>query len=204
MKALIASLIRSERAESAAEFAMVLPLLLLFLFGIIDVGRYMWALNMAEKATQMGARYAVVSDPVANVIKTDFVSFGVPGGDPVPTTTFDSATCTNTGNCTVSGTGGVDNSRDSTAFTNIVTWMQKFDGGIQPSNVTVTYQNVGLGYSGDPNGPNVAALTTVAVTGMQFQPMLLFGGTITLPTVKASLTLEDGECSTTGDCGSSN
>jgi len=207
MKAIFASLIRSERAESAAEFAMVLPLLLLFLFGIIDVGRYMWALNTAEKATQMGARYAVVSDPVAKAINTDFVNMGVPGGDPVPTTVFDSATCTSSGNCTVSGTGGIDNSRDDTAFTNIVTWMQKFDGAIQASNVKVTYHNVGLGYSGDPNGPNVAALTTVQVEQMQFQPMLLFGGTITLPTVKASLTLEDGDCSVRTDppdCGSSN
>ena len=68
MRSTLESLMRSDRAASAVEFAMVLPLLLLFLLGIIDVGRYMWALNTAEKATQMGARYAVVSDPVANVI----------------------------------------------------------------------------------------------------------------------------------------
>jgi hypothetical protein len=82
--------------------------------------------------------------------------------------------------------------------------MQKFFPDIQPSNVQVTYQNVGLGYSGDPNNPNVAALTTVELTGLSFQPLVLFGGSIDLPPIKASLTLEDGECSTTGDCGSSN
>ncbi len=43
---------------------MVLPLLILFLFGIIDVGRYMWTLNQVEKATQMGARMAVVTNMV--------------------------------------------------------------------------------------------------------------------------------------------
>ena len=43
---------------------MVLPLLLLFIFGIIDVGRLMWTWNRAEKATQMGARFAVVTDMV--------------------------------------------------------------------------------------------------------------------------------------------
>lgn len=183
---------------------MVLPLLLIFLLGIIDVGRYSWMLNRAEKATQMGVRYAVVSDPAANVIKTDFVSMGVPGGDPVPTTMFDSAVCTNSGNCTVSGTGGIDASRNSTAFNQIVTWMQKFDPAVASSQVKVTYKNVGLGYSGDPNGPNVAALTTVELDGLRFYPMILFGYSVALPPIKASLTLEDGECSTTGDCGSSN
>jgi hypothetical protein len=68
----------------------------------------------------------------------------------------------------------------------------------------VTYQNVGLGYSGDPTGPDVAPLTTVEVSGVRFQPMILLGFGFTLPTIKASLTMEDGECSTTGDCGSSN
>src|SRR5688500_6081505 len=104
MIAPFASLMRSERAASAAEFALVLPLLILFLFGIFDVGRYMWTLNRAEKATQMGVRYAVVSDPVANVINTDFVDdYSIPGGDVVPPATFGGATCTNTA-CTVTGT----------------------------------------------------------------------------------------------------
>jgi hypothetical protein len=163
----------------------------------------MWTLNEAEKATQMGVRYAVVSDPVANVINTDFVTFGIAGGDPVPIGTFDNAVCTDT-KCDVIGAGGIDTSRNATAFTQIVTWMQKFFPDIQPSNVQVTYQNVGLGYSGDPNNPNVAALTTVELTGLSFQTLVLFGGSIDLPPIKASLTLEDGECSTTGDCGSSN
>jgi Flp pilus assembly protein TadG len=185
------------------EFAMVLPLLLLLIFGIIDIGRYMWTINQAEKATQMGARYAVVSDPVANVINTDFVNFGIAGGDPVPTATFDNAVCTSS-NCTVTGTGGLDTSRNATAFTQIVTWMQKFFPSVQASNVWVTYQNIGLGYSGDPINPNVAALTTVELRGLTFQPLLLFGGSIDLPPIKATLTLEDGECSATGDCGSSN
>ena len=38
-----------------------MPVLILFLLGIIDVGRYMWSINELEKATQMGARMAVVT-----------------------------------------------------------------------------------------------------------------------------------------------
>jgi len=196
---------RDRRASTAAEFAMVLPLLLLFLFGIIDVGRYMWTLNRIEKATQMGVRYAVVSDPVADVINTDFVnSYSIPGGNVVPAATFSDASCGSTGNCTVGGAASGINGRNAAAFTAIVTWMQNFYPLITASKVTVIYQNVGLGYSGDPGGPDVAPLTTVQVSNMQFQPMILFGGTVNLPVIKASLTQEDGECSTTGDCGSSN
>jgi Flp pilus assembly protein TadG len=199
-----ALLARSERAASAAEFAIVLPLLLLLLFGIIDVGRYLWTLNSIEKATQMGVRYAVVSDPVASVINTDFVtSYSIPGGDPVPVATFTKAVCTST-SCTVTGAASGVNGRNPAAFTAIVTWMQHFYSGISADRVSVTYQNVGLGYSGDPTGPDVAPLTTVEVSGIPFQPMILLGFGFTLPTIKASLTMEDGECSTTGDCGSSN
>lgn len=196
--------LRCQRGASAAEFALVLPLLLLFLFGIIDVGRFMWELNRAEKATQMGARYAVVSDPVAAVVNTDFVSsYGIPGGDVVPASVFTSAVCTNA-NCVVTGSASGVSGRDATAFTNIVTWMQRFYPRIQPANVRVTYENVGLGYSGDPSGPDVAPLTKVELTNLTFNPIILLGATVNFPIVEATLTLEDGECSTTGDCGASN
>jgi hypothetical protein len=203
MRSTVIALARNNRGASAAEFALVLPLLLLFLLGTIDVGRYLWALNRAEKASQMGVRYAVVSDPVANIMNADFVDYGIPGGDAVPTAIFGTAECSAAASCTVTG-AAADSSRDPAAFTAVVNWMHKFDPRIQASNVWVTYENVGLGYSGDPNGPDIAALTTVELRNLRFHPFLLFGGTITLPPIKASLTLEDGECSTTGDCGSSN
>ena len=184
---------------------MVLPVLILFLLGIIDVGRFMWELNRAEKATQMGARYAVVSDPVANVINADFVgTYNIPGGDAVPPAVFTKAECTNTGNCIVTGSASGASGRNGTAFTNIVNWMKNFYPMITPARVKITYQNVGLGYSGDPTGPDMAPLTTVELTGLKFAPLVLFGKTVTMPTIKASLTLEDGECSVTGDCATSN
>jgi hypothetical protein len=162
----------------------------------------MWELNRAEKATQMGVRYAVVSDPVASIVNVDYVNaHNIPGGDVVPTNLFNQAVCTST-TCTVTGTAA--NSRNAAAFTSIVTWMQKFDARVQAANVVVTYQNVGLGYSGNPIGPDVAPLTTVEIRNLTFAPIFLFGGTFNLPTVKATLTLEDGECSATGDCGASN
>lgn len=205
MMARFALMMRNRDGASAAEFAMVLPLLLLFLFGIIDIGRYMWTINRAEKAAQMGVRYAVVSDPVADVVGVDYVNdYSIPGGDPVPADTFTSAECTDTGNCDVVGDASSEDGRNATAFDNIVAWTKNFFPEVGGANVTIRYDNVGLGFSGDPTGPDVSPLTTIVLHGLTFQPIILFGGTINLPEIKASLTQEDGECSVTGDCGSSN
>src|SRR5690349_20658366 len=77
---LIRTLTRSERAASAAEFAMVLPLFLLLLFGTIDAGRFVWEYNRAEKATQVGARLASVTDPLASgLIEEDYAGQTVGG-----------------------------------------------------------------------------------------------------------------------------
>ena len=83
---ILARLLKDRAAASAAEFALVLPLLLFFLFGIVDGGRLMWMSNRAEKAAQMGARYAAVTDMIPSTLASrDFaLNGGVPGGDPVP------------------------------------------------------------------------------------------------------------------------
>lgn len=191
-------LIRDDRGASAAEFALVLPLLLLFLLGMVDVGRFMWEYNQAEKATQMGARFAVVTDaPLTNLSTYSFAADGgIPQGDPVPTTHFTSATCTNTACTCVASSGNFCSSPtfDAAAFGRIVERMRIMYPMIQPANVVLEYRNVGLGYSGDPYGPDVAPLVTVRLTGMQFQPLttLIFGGAVTMPSFQAALTLEDG------------
>lgn len=191
------SLIGDQRGATAAEFALVLPLLLLLLFGIIDAGRFMWEYNRAEKATQMGVRYAVVTDPVIPVLAS--YSFAVDGGvipgDPVPAALFDRAVCDDT-RCTCTATGGSFCSSpgyDGTAFANIVARMSAMYPPIDAGNLLIEYRNVGLGYAGDPNGPDVAPLVTVQLRNMNFQPVttLLFGATVGMPDFRASLTAED-------------
>jgi Flp pilus assembly protein TadG len=61
---------RSERGQALAEFALVLPLVLFFIAGIIEFGRA-WNIKQAvTDAAREGARYAVVQD---NTITTDSV-----------------------------------------------------------------------------------------------------------------------------------
>lgn len=191
----LADLPGNDQAASAAEFALVLPLLLVFLLGIIDTGRFMWDYNRAEKATQMGVRYAVVTDLVPSGLETySFtVSDSIPAGDPIPTTSFDQATCDST-SCTCAPNAAVCGAHDPVAFTNIVDRMRLFYPWITNSNVTIQYRNIGLGYSGDPNGPDVAPLVTIQLTGLTFKPIttMAFGGTMAMPGFRSALTLEDG------------
>lgn len=197
------------RGGPAAEFALVLPVMILFLFGIVDVGRLMWTWNQAEKATQMGVRYAVVTDMVPPGLAS--WSFSVDGGllqgVPIPKEAFGGATCqlasasdpTTTLSCSCN-TGatcpplGTPLNTSTAPFSRIVNRMNAMYPAIAKNNVVVEYGYSGLGYAGDPFGPDVAPLVTVSVRNMTFTPILLqlFGGTITLPDFRASLTLEDG------------
>lgn len=185
---MIRRLLRNRSGASAVEFALVLPLLLLFLFGIIDVGRFMWSSNRAEKATQMAVRYAAVTDMVPSTLASrDFaLNGGVNGGDPVPTSLFSTTTCS-TGNCTNSW------GYDSTAFNNILARVRWHYPGATAANLQIRYDNVGLGFAGDPNGPDVSPLVTVRLVNLQFRPVVtsLFGLTVNLPDFQTSLTGED-------------
>lgn len=171
---------------------MVLPLVLFFLLGIVDIGRLLWTINRAEKATQMGVRYAVATNMVASGLGGYiFTQSGLAQGDPIPSSAFTGVTCNST-TCTNKGAGPPPG-YSATAFNNILDRMQAFMPEIQPENLIVEYDHSGIGYAGDPNAPDVAALTTVRLTGITFQPIsIYFFGPVALPGFEAALTMEDG------------
>lgn len=51
---------RSERGQAAVEFALVLPILLLLVFGIIDFGRILYTKNALTSLSQVTARHASI------------------------------------------------------------------------------------------------------------------------------------------------
>ena len=58
---------RSERSQSMTEFALIAPLLLLFIFGIVDFGRGIYYYVTLQQAVQEGARVAIRdSSPLPN------------------------------------------------------------------------------------------------------------------------------------------
>lgn len=186
-----------ESGASAAEFTLVLPLMLIFLLGIMDVGFYAWQLNRAEKATQTGARWAVTTDlvPSGLVAYSFAVGAGVPQGTVVPEAdSFEEIVCTDDG-CACTGACPFPADADADAFAAIVERMQDIKNEIEPANVEIVYSWSGLGFSGDPNGPDVAPFVTVRLVDMDYQPLftLITGGDVALPDFAYTLTAEDSQ-----------
>jgi Flp pilus assembly protein TadG len=178
-------LLRDIDGSVLVEYTIVFPLFILLVFGTVDVSYMLSEWAMASKAAYIGARTAVVADPVANGItnptydttKTGQLCFDPSTGSSTgacPTITATSCTGTSSG---VSCTGG-----NSTAFTLIFNRMHAICPQLGRTNVTVSYApgTYTLGFNGQPN--NLPVNVTVSITGMTHQMYFLgpimrfFGG----------------------------
>ena len=191
---------RDTSGATAAEFTLVLPLLLILLFGIIDGGRFLWETNRAEKATQVGVRMAVVTNVLApGLISEDYTKASggrpaVPAGDPIPASALGRIDCTSSG-CTGTQTPYPNpGTLDSATFNRIVARMSAIDPNITAENVIVSYSGSGLGTAGDGGSTSmdISPLVTVELTGVKFVPVAsLLLASMTLPSFKSTLTAED-------------
>ncbi|WP_232366589.1 TadE/TadG family type IV pilus assembly protein [Alteripontixanthobacter muriae] len=188
------------RAESgtAAEFALVLPLLLLLTLGTIDVGYYAYRINEAEKATQIGARWAAVTDPLAKEIaSTNYTNTFVGTdiilqGEPIPAGALGKISCTSVG-CTCVTSPCPGTTFDPASFSALSTRMKQIWPGLEDRNIRVDYSGSGLGFAGDPNGPDIAPLITVRLADMTYNSIALspLGVSANLPDFAYSITAED-------------
>ncbi len=196
-----AGLLRDTSGASAAEFALVLPLLLLFLFGIIDAARLAWEYNRVVKATQMGARFAVVTNVLDSGLQEasylgedpDGDGFGLTQGDRIPKEALGRLVCSAEGcECEVDPCPEVGTFDDDT-FAILVERMQAGYPEIAAANVRVAYSGSGLGFAGDPNGMDIAPTVTVSAVGLRFRPLTTLAlAEFDLPDFRTSLTAEDG------------
>lgn len=194
-------LLQDRSAASAAEFALVLPLLLILLLGTIDAGRWLWTYNRAEKALQMGARFAVVTDPMTSGLNSSYLGVGgLTQGDSIPAADFGKITCTGGGtvtsatvtcSCTTTPCPTLGTA-DNAAFQKLFNRLYAFVPEAVPSDVKVIYSSSGLGYAGNPSEPDLSPLITLEVSGLPFTPIsgFLFVS-LTMPTFTTSLTAED-------------
>jgi Flp pilus assembly protein TadG len=180
----------SQLGTTSVEFAIVTSAFLLILFGIVDFGRLFWVWNSAVQATERGARLAVVSDIVpSGLANFDCLVAANGNGALCPVT----AVSPNPVICTVSGCNGYG-PIDAAAFNKIVTEMQRYSDVVQPQNVQIEYRHIGLGFSGNPFGSDIAPLVTVKLQGLVFDFVVPgFSGltSINMPEFKTTLTGED-------------
>jgi hypothetical protein len=198
-------LIRSTSGASAVEFALVLPLFLVLLLGTIDAGRFLWEYNEAEKATQVGARVAIVTDVLAPGLRDENYAgktvngVTIASGGRIPAGALGTILCNSAGcTCKVDPCPDVG-TFDSTIFDVLLARMQAIDPVIQAENVEVRYSGSGLGTAGNAGGggggnetPEISPLVTVTLKDMTFTPItsLLFAS-IPMPDLHTTLTAED-------------
>ncbi len=150
---------RGEDGVSLTEALLVLPIVLLTITAMVELGVAMFQWNQSVKAVQVGARLAAVSSPlvtdVAYARLTD--DYGtIPGGDPTPATivtevcgagaspcdsaALDRLLTGSNGDCTTTDPAEIVGMCDVAPF-------------IRRENVRITYTRSGLGYVGRPFGP---------------------------------------------------
>jgi Flp pilus assembly pilin Flp len=194
------------------EYTVVFPVFILVILGTVDVTYMLYEWALANKAAYIGARAAVVSDPVARNIVSDSSLYSSAQLANIGSYCFDFATGAGNGNCPApsvkvdcTSTGCTPNTFgfDGAAFTNangtgIFDRMKVVFPRLQPTNVLVTYQFNGSGYVGRPGGLPMSV--TVTIQNMTHQIYFLsgvirfFGGAFASTTAipgSATLTSED-------------
>ena len=183
----------------AAEFALLLPIIMIFLLGIIDAGRYTWGFNRGEKASQIGARTAVVTDPLVEELSTYSFSGTTVGGvllgqgDRIPIGALGTITCTSTQcTCTTAPCLNGTLTHDAAAFAIVAARIKSVWPDVEDADITIEYSGSGLGYAGNPVGMDIAPFVTVKLKNRTLSSYFLFGGTVGFPEFEYTLTMEDG------------
>ncbi len=178
---------RHRGGSISVENSIVFGLLIVLTVALIEFSLALWQWNTAEKATELGVRYAVQSNPVALAVAHDdgILGGGFAPGDSLTTTAVPPFTLSCTGGtCSCSGSGcgafsaslsaGAATDFDPIAFNAIVRRMDGILRGsdLDASNVTIDYSHVGMGFAGRP-GMHIVPAVTVKLTGVTFNFMVL-------------------------------
>lgn len=206
----LARIIRDDSGAALIEMTVVIVLLLSVTFGIIEAALIAFQWNKAEKATHLGVRHAIQSDPVA-VGFTTYSAVAEAGLNPADDVDLGvipefAITCTNS-QCSLSDgalPSGFDaTAHDATAFTAILTIVQSVFPKVTADKLAIEYRHVGFGFASRP-GPDLIPNVTVSLQNMQYDVILMnnlpmgMADTLNMGAFAATMTGED-LCSTAPD-----
>ena len=209
--------LRDRSGAGAVEFSIVALVLVGTMLAIFDMSRVFYEYNQSVKACQEGVRFAVVNYLVAPDLATYTAS--CPSGDPIPQSVINTDITTNPVVCTCSSISGSPATCGSVscndfagaagdrqiAFNGIARKMAAiFPRLVSDADATIqiAYEVIPGGLCNNPAGPDILALTTVSIGGLQFEFATPLVGSLTeieFPRCRATLTSEDLSTCGTGE-----
>lgn len=190
---------KDDSGNAAVEYSIIFLPLVFFVLFIFEMSlAYHWIIS-AQKGVERGARQASVMVPVVNeltrptglgprVITRDVANGGDLGGacylshcTPLPV-----VGCSGGTRLSENDGGGI--TCDAARFQDVFQEVKLFASEVEPEDVTVIYEDLELGYAGEP----YVALVTVQIRARAFPLALgLFSSDTQLPAVSASLVTEE-------------
>lgn len=173
-------LLRNQEGAALIEATMILPILLVLVFGLTELSLFLSQRHLAEKAVQLGLRRAVTSDTVAagpglshdtsggywNGLPPG-ARCGLDASNPCPIL---AVMCDVASGCTCrTARCGFTFSRAGLAP--ILAAMNAVLPELRPENLQVGYETNGLGYVARP-GP-VSVDVTIRLVGVTYRPIFL-------------------------------
>ena len=172
-------LLRDITGSVLVEYTLVFPLFIAAMLGTVDVAYMLYEWNQADKAAYIGARKAVVTNPIAtNITSPTYTTAQLANlGQPC----FNAATGVANGNCPSLSTvctpaasngsctnGFMWSAASETAFTSIFAPMQQVFPRLTRQNVQITYQTNNLGYVKQPGGLPMNVTVSIRCMTHQF------------------------------------
>ena len=187
---LFSRFVRAEDGTATLEMSLVAFLLFVTTFSVAEFAVLWWEMNSADKATQVGVREAVVSDPIATELASwDCGTSSILPGTPCSasgTATFGTITCDGSTQSCSSGY-----TFNGTEFNRLLARMQQVFPLLTGAEVSIDYTDIGLGFAGRVRP---VPLVSVRLVGMTFDFLaieFMMGRSVAMPNFRATLTGED-------------
>ena len=194
-----ARFLRNASGAAATEVALLAPVFVAALLTLFDVGLYLWRWNQVVEAARVGARLAVVSDPVASdLVGMTGLETGVAAGQPVgayervctPSACTNGVYSASAMNRIFYGPGQVQECKTTRTASS---GMCDVLNSLQQANVTISYRASGVDVAGVVGA--LKPLVSVRISGAD--PNLFFidhfvpGRFATLPAAEVTVLAED-------------